>query len=187
MRHADAKQKLRTGCDSVGTLPEIDRQATEIPRPRLGVAMAQPSLIRVLTNTKAPYNISSLTAQAALSALSTPGINLMKSNVASIKHMQTSLIESLQSLRPLGLGEPRGGNHANFVLVPILKRGSTSDNEYDNARAMKIYKKLAEDMGVVVRYRGGELGCGGCLRMTVGTEQENQVLLNRLEQVLSRE
>ncbi|KAG9049336.1 histidinol-phosphate transaminase [Tulasnella sp. UAMH 9824] len=154
---------------------------------RLGVAMAQPSLIRILSNTKAPYNISSLTAHAALSALSSGGIDLMKSNVASIKRMQTSLIDSLKALRPLGLGETRGGNHANFVLVPVLRRGFTSDNEYDNARAIKIYKKLAEDMGVVVRYRGGELGCEGCLRITVGTEEENRVLLNRLEQALSQE
>lgn len=101
--------------------------------------------------------------------------------------MQTSLIDSLKALRPLGLGETRGGNHANFVLVPVLRRGFSSENEYDNTRAIRIYKKLAEDMGVVVRYRGGELGCEGCLRITVGTEEENRVLLNRLEQALSQE
>ncbi|KAG8985774.1 histidinol-phosphate transaminase [Tulasnella sp. 427] len=154
---------------------------------RLGVAMAQPSLIRILSNTKAPYNISSLTAQAATSALSSSGVNLMKSNVALIKQMQASLLSSLKHLERFGLGQPLGGNHANFILVPVLHRGSSSNTDYDNTRATKIYKKLAEEMGVVVRYRGGEIGCGGSLRITVGTEEENRVLLARLEDALRQE
>jgi len=37
---------------------------------------------------------------------------------------------------------------------------------------------------VVVRYRGSELGCQGCLRITVGTEEENKTVLAKLEKVL---
>ncbi|KAF6757759.1 hypothetical protein DFP72DRAFT_890578 [Ephemerocybe angulata] len=43
----------------------------------------------------------------------------------------------------------------------------------DSERAQKVYKYLAEQVGVVVRYRGNELGCEGCLRVTIGTEEEN--------------
>jgi histidinol-phosphate aminotransferase len=47
-----------------------------------------------------------------------------------------------------------------------------------------VYKALAEENGVVVRYRGGEMGCQGCLRITVGTEEENEVVLSKLGDVL---
>jgi histidinol-phosphate aminotransferase len=43
---------------------------------------------------------------------------------------------------------------------------------------------LAEEEGVVVRYRGNELGCQGCLRITVGTEEENAIALQKLKKAL---
>ena len=49
---------------------------------------------------------------------------------------------------------------------------------------LQIYKELAEKRGIVVRYRGDQLGCDGCLRITIGTEKENQELLKQLEDVL---
>ena len=49
-----------------------------------------------------------------------------------------------------------------------------------------MYKAMAEEEKVVVRYRGGELGCEGCLRVTVGSEDEMRVLLERLQDVLTR-
>eukprot|EP00904_Undaria_pinnatifida_P004237 jgi/Undpi1/13814/HiC_scaffold_9.g03465.m1 len=57
---------------------------------------------------------------------------------------------------------------ANFFLV-----------ELDNAQ--KIYKRMA-DNGVVARFRGNELHCKDCIRITVGTEEENQRLLELLEE-----
>ena len=43
-----------------------------------------------------------------------------------------------------------------------------------------MYKALAEHEGVVVRYRGSEPGCTGCLRITVGTDAENTTALATL-------
>lgn len=68
----------------------------------------------------------------------------------------------------------------------ILEKGKGTEGKPDSGRAQKAYKTLAEELGVVVRYRGNELGCEGALRITVGTEEENKVVLERLVEVLTR-
>ncbi|CAE6453905.1 unnamed protein product [Rhizoctonia solani] len=148
---------------------------------RLGVAIAQPPLIQILTNTKAPYNISTPSASLALAALSPEGIASMTHKIRTLNLNRNRLIEGLAKLTPLGVGAVVGGNHANFVVVPILSRGSTKP---DNTRSNGIYKRLAEELGVVVRFRGNEHGCKGCLRITVGSEEEVDAVLERLEKVL---
>lgn len=150
---------------------------------RLGAAIAQPPLIQILTNTKAPYNISGPTAHLALQALSPEGLNLMRQKVRTIVDSRASLIDSLISLSSLCVGKVIGRNDANFVMLPILS-GIGGAGSPDNGRAKTIYKRMAEQCGVVVRYRGGEFGCTGCLRITVGTEEENRIMLQRLEESL---
>ncbi len=133
-------------------------------------------------NTKAPYNISTPTAALALSALSPSAIDLMRQKIATLVKGRGQLLEGLQELRALGLGAPIGGNDANFVVVPVLEKSGSG--KPDNTRAQKIYKTLAEQEGVVVRYRGGEPGCAGCLRITVGSEDEIKVVLKKLGELL---
>ncbi|KAF6014899.1 hypothetical protein HII12_001317 [Brettanomyces bruxellensis] len=59
------------------------------------------------------------------------------------------------------------------------------DGVPDNKIAHEVYSKLATDRQVVVRFRGNELGCKGCLRITIGTPEENKKLLEQFEDVLS--
>ena len=94
-------------------------------------------------------------------------------------HLLTSLAELGKT--GLGVGNSIGGNDANFVMIPIL---DSKTGEPSSARANKVYKALAEEHGVVVRYRGNEPGCSGCLRITVGTEEENKAVLDKLTEVL---
>jgi histidinol-phosphate aminotransferase len=148
---------------------------------RLGIAFAQPPLIQVLTNTKAPYNISTPTAHLALAALAPPGVAGMQSKISTLISSRNSLTKSLAKLSSLGLGTPIGSSDANFLVVPILNCATRAP---DNERAQKVYRSLAEEKGVVVRFRGNEAGCLGCLRITVGSEKENEVLLGMLEIVL---
>lgn len=150
---------------------------------RLGIAIAQPPLIQVLTNTKAPYNISTPTAHLALSALSPSSVSAMQDKVNALTASRTKLLQSLSSLSQDGIGSAIGGNEANFVVIPILDK---TTGKPDNVRATKVYKELAEERGVVVRYRGGEPGCEGCVRITVGSEEENAQLLEMLAVVLSK-
>ncbi|TFY78997.1 hypothetical protein EWM64_g5017 [Hericium alpestre] len=148
---------------------------------RLGIALAQPPLIQVLSNTKAPYNISTPTAHLALKALSPASVAEMHAKIGELVANRADLLSSLQSLASLGVGEVIGTQDANFLVVPILERGRSKP---DNVRAHKVYKTLAEEEGVVVRYRGSEAGCAGCLRITVGSKAENAVVIEKLRKVL---
>ncbi|KAI9444232.1 pyridoxal phosphate-dependent transferase [Lactarius indigo] len=150
---------------------------------RLGIALAQPPLIQVLSNTKAPYNISTPTAHLALRALSPASLRTMNANIERIKVSRAALLSDLHDLGYLGLGRAIGVQDANFILIPVLSRGTSVA---DSARAQRVYKALAEEDGVVVRYRGGEPGCPGCLRITVGTEEDNKIALEKLKKTLER-
>lgn len=138
--------------------------------------------MQVLFNTKAPYNISTPAAHLALSALSDDALAAMRAKVATLTASRAELLESLKGLSDVGLGPAIGGNDANFVMVPVLAKDGSA--KPDNARSEKIYKTMAEEHGVVVRFRGREPGCEGCLRITVGTEEENGVLLRKLREVM---
>jgi histidinol-phosphate aminotransferase len=148
---------------------------------RLGIAIAQPPLIQILSNTKAPYNISTPTAHLALRALSPTSLSAMREKIETLKASRAKLLSSLHSLKELGLGRAIGAQDANFILIPVLARGSSAP---DSARAQRVYLTLAEEEGVVVRYRGNEAGCQGCLRISVGTEEENAVALEKLKKTL---
>ncbi|PBL03863.1 histidinol-phosphate aminotransferase [Armillaria gallica] len=150
---------------------------------RLGIAIAQPPLIQILSNTKAPYNISTPTAHLALSALSPSAVDAMQSKINTLIASRTKMLQSLSALADLGLGPSVGGNDANFIVVPVLSRDGTKP---DNVRSQKVYKSLAEENGVVVRFRGNEPGCEGCLRITVGSEEENEVVIRKLTEVLQQ-
>ena len=147
---------------------------------RLGIALAQPPLIQILTNTKAPYNISTPSAHIALAALSAESIAAMQAKVAQLVASRATLLQSLATLESLGLGPSIGANDANFVMVPVLGK----DGQPDNERASKVYKLLAEENGVVIRFRGKEPGCAGCVRITIGSEEENRAVMDKLRKVL---
>ena len=54
----------------------------------------------------------------------------------------------------------------------------------DNVTALAVYERLAEEKGVVVRFRGKEHGCLGCLRITVGTKEEVTRFLEAMAKVI---
>lgn len=107
----------------------------------------------------------------------------MREKAAELVASREVLVNALKTLSVYGLGNSIGGNHANFVVVPILNRET---GEPDNERSQKVYKTMAESEKVVIRYRGSELGCKGCIRITVGSAEENRVLIERLKDVLQR-
>ncbi|CAG8460313.1 1799_t:CDS:2 [Diversispora eburnea] len=148
---------------------------------RLGIGISDPKIIRLMNNTKAPYNINSLTSEIVFKALSPENIEMMRSICQQIRAEQIKLMSSLKNLS--GIGKFLGGNDANFIIVQILdKKGKKPNNE----RAYLTYKNLAENLGIVVRFRGNEFGCEGCLRITVGTPQENKKLIEKLQIALEQ-
>lgn len=133
-----------------------------------------------MNNTKAPYNVSSPTASLALAALAPASITQFRRNITTLLENRAFLLDELPKIT--GVGEILGGNHANFLLVQILNKNGKG---VDNARAKGVYTRLAEREGVVVRFRGNEIGCEGCLRITVGTREECEAVLGKLSEVLS--
>lgn len=146
---------------------------------RLGVAFASPDVARLLNALKAPYNVSSLTAAVAEYALSEAGLAAMRHNRERLIAQRDRLLREMP--RIAGVGRLRGGTDSNFLLYEMLN----ARGEPDNATAQAVYERLAENQGVVVRFRGKEHGCLGCLRITVGTEDEVTRFLAALEQTLA--
>lgn len=147
---------------------------------RLGAAFTSEPIAALLNNLKAPYNISVPTSAIACQALQSGGLEVMRKNTQSIVEQRNRVLKELPKIK--GVGRFRGGEASNFLLVEILD----AQGKPDNATALQVYERLAENRGVVVRFRGKEHGCLGCLRITVGTEVEVTRFLKEIEEVVSQ-
>ena len=146
---------------------------------RLGVAFSNPDICSLLNNMKAPYNISSPTSVLANTALKEESLAVMRSNRKKILAQRERLLRELPKIS--GIGRFLGGTDSNFLLVEIL---GNSNGQPDNPTALAVYETMAANCGVVVRFRGKEVGCLGCLRITVGTAQEVNQFLDTLKLVM---
>lgn len=140
---------------------------------RLGIALASKDIIAYFDKIKAPYNINSLSAQVALSALQQPEI--MRVKVQEILLERTYVTERLELLKQILNSEPISlgaifPSQANFVLFQI-------------DQALRIQQALAEQK-VIVRYRGNELHCENSLRLSIGSREENNSFFEALINVL---
>ncbi|CAI2036671.1 hypothetical protein SEUBUCD646_0I00630 [Saccharomyces eubayanus] len=142
---------------------------------RLGMTYASKDLAKILNAMKAPYNISSLASEYALKAVQDHNLTKMEDTARSINEEKMRLLKALTALEYVD-DQYVGGLDANFILLRI--------NGGDNTLAKKLYYQLATQSGVVVRFRGNELGCTGCLRITVGTHDENTQLINNFKETL---
>ncbi|KAL1893141.1 histidinol-phosphate transaminase [Sporothrix stenoceras] len=146
---------------------------------RLGAAFCAPPVAALLNALKAPYNIASPTSALARNVLGAEGLAAMEANRAKLVAQRERLVAALPQIP--GVGRLRGGTDSNFLLYEMLNKAG----EPDNATALAVYTKLAEQRGVVVRFRGKEHGCLGCLRITVGTEDEVTRFLEALKTTLA--
>jgi histidinol-phosphate aminotransferase len=146
---------------------------------RLGVAFSSPEICFLLNNMKAPYNISSPTSAIANRALEAKSLKVMQENRTKIIQQRARLLKEMPQIP--GVGRFLGGTDSNFLLVEIL---DGEGGQPDNPTALWVYETMAGQRGVVVRFRGKEHGCAGCLRITVGTEKEVDRFLAELRFVL---
>ncbi|MFT3936128.1 MAG: histidinol-phosphate transaminase [Chitinophagaceae bacterium] len=134
---------------------------------RLGMAFASEAIIEVYNKVKPPYNIGQATQDLVLKALEEVGqVNDM---IKAIVQMRDELVVSLTKLP---LVQKVYSSDANFLLVKVTE-----------PRA--VYNYLLEK-GIVVRDRSKVELCEGCLRITVGTEKENQDLIKNLGSFLQK-
>ncbi|QIW97646.1 hypothetical protein AMS68_003164 [Peltaster fructicola] len=146
---------------------------------RLGAAFTSPPIARLLNSLKAPYNISNPTSQIAMQALQPQNLKVMHHNLEQIIAQRQRLLDEMPKVP--GVGQFLGGRASNFLLVQMLDK---PNGQPSNEVALQVYERLAETRGVVVRFRGKELGCLGCLRVTIGTEDEVTRFLAELKSVL---
>jgi histidinol-phosphate aminotransferase len=131
---------------------------------RLGMAFASPEIISLLNKIKYPYNINLLTQQKAMEMLQSS--DEKERWVKSILSQKAILVNQLSGL-PLVL--KIYPSDANFILV------KTTD-------AKNIYNLLVNKQ-IIVRDRSKVALCGGALRITVGTEEENKLLIDALQEI----
>jgi histidinol-phosphate aminotransferase len=131
---------------------------------RLGMAFANPQIIAVLNKIKYPYNINIATQQLVEVALE----NTEKVN----EHIAIILSERekfKQELVTIDCVEHIYPSDANFLLVKV-----------DQAKA--IYTYLI-NQGIIVRDRSSVVLCDHCLRITIGTPEENKIVLSHLRKI----
>lgn len=129
---------------------------------RVGLAFANEEIVKLFNKVKPPYNISDIAQNAILDAMKNS--EKVEQTITEIISERENLIKNLTDFSFVQKIYP---TDANFVLV------KTSD-------ANSIYKFLLDEK-IVVRNRNNVELCEGCLRITIGTLQENKTLLKALE------
>lgn len=131
---------------------------------RLGICYASAEVISVLNKIKPPYNVNELTQKRALERLG--DTDKIKSEIESIITQREELLKVLLDIKFV---DKIYSTEANFILVKV-----------DDAN--KRYAELI-GKGIVIRNRTTQPLCDNCLRLTVGTEQENMKLIEVLKQL----
>lgn len=131
---------------------------------RVGIAYASEEIIKFYNKVKPPYNISQLNQDAILNTLNDENINQVSENIKIILEEKKFLI---QNLKKLNLVKTIFPSDANFVLI-----------EVDNANS--VYQELV-NQNVIIRNRNSVIK--NCLRITVGSPDENKKLIETLQNI----
>ena len=129
---------------------------------RIGMAFASKEIVSIMNKVKAPYNISEPVQELALKALDEVGqVNDM---IKEIIVLRDQLVKELKNVEQVVKIYP---SDTNFLLVKFKS-------------SKHLYDYLLQK-GIVVRDRSNVRFCEGCLRITVGTQKENEALLNAIK------
>jgi len=131
---------------------------------RLGMGFSNNKIVNYINKIKPPYNINLLTEKRALKELK--NIDTIKTNIKIILEERNKLIYSLNELSFIIKVYP---SDSNFILIKV-----------DDADLR--YKQLIEK-GIVLRNRSKELLCDNCLRITIGTPYENELLIKNFKEL----
>jgi len=130
---------------------------------RVGIAFASGEIIHIMNKIKPPSNINQASQELVLKALDA---------VDEVNEMIRILVEERESLE------------SNLLQLPMVKKIYPTDANFILVKvndAKGTYNYLLSK-GIVVRDRSKVELCEGCLRVTVGTPEENNQLLNALKE-----
>jgi histidinol-phosphate aminotransferase len=128
---------------------------------RAGAAIGSEELIELLDKVKPPYNLSRLAADAAMQLLRKK--DLINERIRQIKDQRKLLIKELESINGVEKIFP---SQANFLLV-----------RFRDSRPLFLHLM---QRGIIVRDRSSNERLKDCLRITVGTEDENRELIEEI-------
>lgn len=131
---------------------------------RVGMAFASEDIINVFNKIKPPYNINQASQELALQALD---------NIEQVNGWIKETVEERAKLE------------AELVKLPVVEQVYPSDANFLLVKTVDpkgIYNRLVQD-GIIVRDRSKVELCAGCLRITIGTPEENVTLLNTLKSI----
>ena len=129
---------------------------------RLGMAFSNTRIIELMSMVKYPYNLSQVTQELALQ-------NLEESYKWKIDETITERARVAEALRCTAGVLKVWDSEANFLLVKV------KDADF-------VYERLIGG-GVIVRNRNKVPGCLGCLRISIGTPKENDILLKLMQEL----
>ncbi len=158
-----ARQPFRTKLDSYPNLIVLNTfsKAWASAAIRLGMAFASEEVIALFNKVKYPYNVNLLTQEKAYALLE--DMQTVDNWVAQIRREREHVVPALSELPIVEKVFP---TDTNFVLIKVVD-------------ANAIYHYLVEQ-GIVVRNRHRVQLCGNCLRITIGTRDENCEMLGAL-------
>jgi len=129
---------------------------------RLGMLFAHPDLVGYISRVKYPYNINQLSIDAALTGLEdTSHRSLWIKEILEERSSMAAQLESLSFVKEVYPSD------ANFLLIKVEEPTA-------------VYQFLM-NKGIIVRDRSSVPLCGGCLRITIGSKEENLALISALK------
>ena len=132
---------------------------------RSGYSIADEFITNLLFKIKAPYNMNKLTANAVLEALSK--VKRRDQFVTKLNAEREKLILELRCIKEV---KKILKTDANFITFRITN-------------AKEVFAKLAAK-GVIIRDRSSQLNFENCLRISIGTSQENKRFIKKLKEIL---
>ena len=133
---------------------------------RIGYLVAGDAITREFCKVRQPYSVDTLSALAALAAL-----DAEDDARAKIECMVSERERLVKALGHKGLGLVLAPSEANYLLLKVPK-------------AHEIWQKLYDDYGILVRDLSATPGLTNCLRVSIGTPEENDEFLAALGAIL---
>ena len=141
---------------------------------RLGMAFASAEIMEYYRRTKPPYNVNMLTQKIVSKALNlSPNV---QQAIEVLNFERKRLIDELRNTDKFDFIEKVYDSSTNFILVKLKYQDKVEE----------VYNFLIQHNEIVVRNRSKEPLCEGCLRVTIGTPEENELLLKTLERYTAK-
>jgi len=133
---------------------------------RVGFAYASSAIISYMEKVKYPYNVNRVSQELAIKSFKADGL-ITESTLSRVKAIILERERVGCELAKLDCVKKVYKSDSNFLLVKI-------DNPHEKVEMLK-------SKGVVVRDRSKVVGCEGCIRISIGKKDENELLLSILK------